>query len=123
MKIIEAINRTDSTKHNAYTQSEKVAWLSTLDSMVKRLVIDTHNDGEDITFTGYDSDVDPETELLIPAPFDDAYLHWLEAKIDYANGEYSKYNNSIDMFNTAWTAYQNHYNRTHMPKGKSMKFF
>ena len=123
MKIIEAINRTDSTKHNAYSQSEKVAWLSTLDSMVKRLVIDTHNDGEDITFTGYDSDVDPETELLIPAPFDDAYLHWLEAKIDYANGEYSKYNNSIDMFNTAWTAYQNHYNRTHMPKGKSMKFF
>ena len=122
MKIIEAINRTDSTKHNAYTQSEKVAWLSTLDSMVKRLVIDTH-DGEEITFTGYDSDVDPETELLIPAPFDEAYLRWLEAQIDYANGEYSKYNNSIDMFNTAWTAYQNHYNRTHMPVSKQRKYF
>jgi hypothetical protein len=123
MKIIEAINRTDSTKHNAYSQSEKVAWLSTLDSMVKRLVIDTHESMETIDFTGYGPDVDPETELLIPAPFDEAYLRWLEAQIDYANGEYSKYNNSIDMFNTAWTAYQNWYNRNHMPKGKRIKYF
>ena len=123
MKIIEAINRIDSLKHNTYSNNEKLAWLSRLDSMVKRLIIDTHEDGEDITFTGYDDRTDMETEMLVQAPFDEVYLKWLEAQIDYTNGEYGKYNNAIVMFNTSWKEYQNYYNRTHMPKGKNMKFF
>lgn len=123
MKIIEAINRIDSLKHNTYTQNEKVAWLSRLDSMVKRLIIDTHEDGEDITFTGYDDTTDPETELLVPAPFDEMYLRWLEAQIDYTNGEYDKYNNSVLMYQAAYDGYANDYNRNHMPKGKKIKFF
>ena len=123
MKIIEAINRIDSLKHNTYSNNEKLAWLSRMDSMVKRLIIDTHEDGEDITFTGYDDRTDLNTELLVPAPFDEIYLRWLEAQIDYTNGEYGKYNNAIVMFNTSWKEYQNYYNRTHMPKGKNIKFF
>lgn len=123
MKIIEAISKIDDLKHNTYSQSDKIGWLSRLDSMVKRMVIDTHEGGEDVVFTGYTNETNPETEMLIPAPFDEAYLRWLEAQIDYANGEYEKYNNSIDTYNTAWQAYQNYYNRTHMPKGKKMKFF
>ena len=123
MKIIEAINRIDSQKHNTYTQNEKVAWLSRLDSMVKRLIIDTHEDGEDITFTGYDDTTDPETELLVPAPFDEMYLRWLEAQIDYTNGEYDKYNNSILMYQAAYDDYANYYNRNHMPKGRKIKFY
>ena len=123
MKIIEAINKIDYLKHNTYSQDEKVGWLSRLDSMVKRLVIDTHEGGEDITFTGYDSSTDQDTELLVGAPYDDIYLRWLEMQIDYANGEINKYNNSSEMFNTVWQAFQNYYNRTHMPKGKNMKFF
>lgn len=123
MKINEAISRIDSLKHNTYSLADKMAWLSNLDSMAKTLVIDTHEGGEGIIFSGYNEDTPLDTELLIPAPFDEAYLRWLEAQIDYANGEYSKYNNSIEMFNTSWTAYKNYYNRTHMPKGVSMKFF
>ena len=123
MKIIEAINRIDSLKHNTYSQSEKVAWLSRLDSMVKRLIIDTHEDGEDVTFAGYTDSTDIMTELLVPAPFDEMYIRWLEAQIDYANGEYGKYNNSILMYQTAYDGYANHYNRNHMPIGKKMKFF
>ena len=123
MKIIEALNRIDSLKHNTYTQNEKVAWLSRLDSMVKRLIVDTHEDGEGITFTGYDDTTDLQTELLVPAPFDEMYLRWLEAQIDYTNGEYDKYNNSILMYQTAYDGYANYYNRNHMPKGKKMKFF
>jgi hypothetical protein len=123
MKIIEAINKIDDLKHNTYSHGDKVGWLSRLDSMAKRLVIDTHEGGEDVTFTGYNAETDPDTELLIPEPFDEAYLRYLEAQIDYANGEYGKYNNSIEMFNASWNAYQNYYNRTHMPKGSTVRFF
>ena len=123
MKIIEAINRIDSLKHNTYSNNEKLAWLSRLDSIVKRLIIDTHEDGEDITFTGYDDRTDMETEMLVPAPFDEVYLKWLEAQIDYTNGEYDKYNNAILVYQAAYDAYANYYNRNHMPKGTKMKFF
>lgn len=123
MTIIEAINQIDSLKHNTYSQEQKVQWLSRLDSMVKRLIIDTHEGGEDVTFTGYGDATDLHTEMLIPAPFDEMYLRWLESQIDYTNGEYGKYNNAIVMFNTSWKEYQNYYNRTHMPKGKTIKYF
>ena len=122
MKIIDAINRIDSLKHNTYTQADKVAWLSTLDGMVKNHIIDTHEGGE-VTFNGYDGSTDLQTELLIPEPYTDVYLRWMEAQIDYYNGEYEKYNNSMDMFNTAYNGYKNYYNRTHMPLGNKMKYF
>ena len=123
MKIIEAISRLDSMKHNTYTQSDKVAWLSRLDSMVKKHIIDTHEGADAVTFTGYDDSTDIQTELLVPAPYDEMYLRWMEAQIDYHNGEYGKYNNAVDMFTTSYEAYQNYYNRTHMPVGKHMKYF
>ncbi len=122
MTIIEAISRIDSLKHNTYTQSDKVTWLSRLDAMVKQHIIDTH-EGDEVTFTGYDDSTDLQTELLIPAPYDEVYLRWMEAQIDYYNGEYEKYNNAIEMFNTDYVGYQNYYNRTHMPVGKSNKYF
>ena len=51
------------------------------------------------------------------------YISWLEAKIDYFNGEYAKYNNSITRYNDTYAAYANDYNRNHMPKGASIKYF
>ena len=180
MKIIEAINRIDSLKHNAYSQDDKVKWLSELDRDVKKNIIDTHEGADkekaitdyiqnnlkayeasvdeymkvnevsreeaeknvefreikykeakehieatrnDIMFDGYDDGTDLQTELLITEPYDKAYLLWLEAQIDYYNGEYDKYNNAMDTFYEAFDGFKNYYNRTHMPKGKKFKFF
>ena len=123
MKIIEAINRFDALIHNTYTQVDKVRWLSTLDSMVKKHIIDTHEGSGLVTFSGYDDNTDVQTELLIPAPYDEAYLRWMEAQVCYHNGEYEKYNNAIEMFTTAYTGYQKYYNRMHMPVAKKFKYF
>ena len=123
MKIREAIDMIDDLKHNTYSESTKIHWLSRLDSMVKRLIIDTHECANNVTFNGYDENTDMETELLVPAPFDEVYLRWLEAQIDYANGEYDKYNNAILMYQTAYDGYANYYNRTHMPVGRKMDYF
>lgn len=122
MKIIDAIKEIDSLKHNTYSQPIKLGWLSRLDYMVKKHIIDTHQ-GEEVKFTGYDDSTDLHTELLVPAPYDEVYLRWMEAQIDYHNGEYDKYNNAIEMFHAAYEDYRNYYNRTHMPKGQKFKFF
>lgn len=122
MTIIEAINKIDSLKYNTYSQEDKVDWLSRMDWMVKRQIIDTREGAEAVSFTGYDSDTDLHTVLLVPAPFDEVYLRWLEAQIDYANGETDKFNASIIMYNTAYEAFENYYNRNHMPLKKGKRF-
>lgn len=122
MTISEAINRTDAVKPNAYDEPRKILWLSELDGMIKSEIIDTHHDGENISFTGYDIDTDVTTVLLVPAPYDVLYLRYLEMKIDYSNGEYGKYNNSMVMFNAAYSAFVNYYNREHMPISKGSRF-
>jgi hypothetical protein len=124
MTIMDALYRIDEVKPNGYSQPEKIKWLSSLDGIIKSEIIDTHEDGEIYDgFEGYGEYADLSMELLVPAPYDDIYLRWLEAQIDYSNGEYGKYNNSISMYNTAYSAFANYYNRTHMPKGKKIKFF
>lgn len=123
MTIIEAINQIDSLKANTYSNQDKIEWLSRADGMIKRLIIDTHEDGEEIQFDGYSPDVKLETELLVPHPYDELYIRWLEAQIDYANAEYGKYNNSITTYNAAFSNYENYYNRQHMPIEQSFKCF
>ena len=123
MTIIEAIDKINSLKPNSYTQVDKVKWLSALDGIIKKEIIDTHEGAEDVTFNKYDEDTDVSTELLVPYPYDDVYVKWLEAQIDYANGETAKYNNSMAMYNTAYSAFERYYNRTHMHKATDIKYF
>lgn len=122
MTIIEAINQIDTLKPNTYSQNDKVRWLSCLDGKVKEEIIDTHEGATD-TFSGYTEETPLDTELLIPYPYDEAYALWLEAQIDYTNNEYGRYNNSIAMFNTTYSAFERYYNRTHLPIGSHFRFF
>ena len=122
MTITEAITRLDSLKFNTYTEPDKIDWLSRLDGMVKKQIIDTHEGAESVSFTGYTADTPLDTVLLVPAPYDEVYLRWMEAQIDYHNGEYDKYNNAIIMFNTAFEAYQKHYNSAHKPVQRGRRF-
>ena len=112
MKIIEAIDRLDALNFNTYTDDDKVEWLSRLDNMVKKQIIDNHDGAEQITFSGYTPDTPTDTVLLVPAPYDEVYIRWMEAQIHYHNGEYDKYNNAIIMFNT----------QTHLPVRRGRRF-
>ena len=123
MTIREAIAKIDALKLNTFTQSNKVAWLSAIDGIIKNEIIDTHEGGEGIPFNGYDDNTPTDTVLLVPAPYDDIYIRWLEAQMDYTNNEYGKYGNSMTMYNAAYSAYERYYNRNHMPLGKSFKYF
>ena len=130
MTIMGAIYHLDAVKPNGYTQTEKIKWLSTLDGVIKCEIIDTHEKcnhcnlcSESLTFNGYDESTALTQELLVPHPYDEVYIRWLEAQIDYANGEYGKYNNSITMYNTAFAAFERYYNRTHKPISKKFTHF
>jgi hypothetical protein len=122
MTINEAISKIDDLKSNVFSVADKISWLSRLDGMVKRLVLDNYEGGSDIEFTGYSEETDLHTELLVPFPFDSVYLYWLEAQIDYYTGELNKYNNSITMFHSAFETYKSDYNANHKPITKGKRF-
>ena len=122
MTIGEAIDRIDSLKHNIFTLAEKIAWLSRLDGLVKQEILDTC-EGEEVPFAGYDTQTDRNTPLLVGAPHDELYLRYLEAQMDYANGEIDRYNNAIAMFQASFDRFSNHYRRSHMPKKTAFRYF
>ena len=123
MTIMEAIAQVDSLVRNTYSQKDKVGWLSRMDHMIKTHVIDGHEGAQNIRFAGYDDSTDLHTVLLVPPPFDEIYLRWMEAQIHYHNGEYDRYNAAITMYNTAFEGFRDHYTRNHRPLKTSRFLF
>ena len=121
MTIAEAISKVDALKPNTYSTKDKIDWLSSLDARVKRQIIDAHESTKPTFFYGYDEN-DMDTDLLAAAPYDEMYLRWLEAMIDYHNSDDDRYNNAIILFNSAYNGYKKHYTRTHMPLSRGGKF-
>lgn len=123
MTLREAIARADALRPNGFSYAQKLAWLSALDGAVTAEVINTHEGGEWVRFSGYTESTPPETALLIPPPYDEAYLRHLEAQMDYANGEFDRYNNSNAMYSAVYGAFVSFYNRTHMPCGEKKRYY
>lgn len=107
----KAIEYVDNIRPNSYSEEIKLGWISDLDGMVKRLVIQDEN------VTPYNYPEDMDKVLLIPAPFENLYTLYLESMIDFYNREYGNYNNSAMMFEDRFTEYKKSYIREHRAKG------
>ena len=118
MTIMEAVRQVDVLKPNAYSIRQKIQWLSQLEAMVYRLVLGKTEAGD---FSGFGDETDTDTALAMPAPFDMAYLYWLEAQIHYANEDMDLYNRAIVQFNQVYAEYRADYRRTH-GTGKTGRF-
>lgn len=121
MTMMEAIGRLDALRHNTFSQEEKIQWLNQVDSLVYQEVISTHEGACD--FRPYDAQTPLEQTLLVPSPYDELYLHYLEAQMDYYQGETDRYNRAMGMFQSVLTAYINYYNRTHLPLSQGFRYF
>lgn len=121
MTLHQALVRLDELSRNTYSGAQKRQWLSQLDGRVFEKLLSTH-EGTVQPFSGYGETTDGATVLLVPSPFDEIYIHYLQMQLDYHNGELERYNNSSAMFQAAWDGFARHYNRTHLPKTQSWKF-
>lgn len=108
--INKTIETVDRLRPNAYGPEDKFRWLSELDGMISRLVMQRPEPA------AYEYPVDMDTELLAPAPFEEIYALYMMAMIDFHNREYGNYNNSMILFNEQFDAYKKAYIREHMPK-------
>lgn len=116
MTIAEALSMTDAIKPNGYSQKQKMKWLEYLEGQIYEEIVRVHENPEGLTFTHFgDDEAALGRELLAPAPYDEVYALYLSGRIDLANQEVAKYNNSRTLFNTAYAKMQEHWKRTHAP--------
>lgn len=122
MTVKEAITLVDRLKPNKFSEEDKIKWLSDIDGLIVRELIDTHeNPPFEGDFAGYTAE-SIDSEMIAPYPYDILYRWYLESQIDLGNMEITKYNNTKTLFNNAYVNYTDHYNRTHMPKQKMPGF-
>lgn len=113
MTIAEMVERVDLIKPNQIDVKAKVDWLITIEGQLWDEIILTHEGTPEERFQV--EEANGGTELTAKPPYSDLYRFYLEAQIDLANGEVNRYNNSMELFNAAWTAFRNYYNKRHMP--------
>lgn len=111
MKLSDAISRADALKPNAFSPEAKTAWLSEVEGDVQTKVL-LFAPEEVIS---YSWERDANKELLVTPPHDKLYVEYLAARIDYANGEYDKYANTMQMFNAFWNEFVAWFANTYRP--------
>lgn len=111
MTVSELIAYVDSVKPNAFSDSDKVLWLNEIEARVQ-LEVMLRWPGEVIQ---YALPGDKDAELLLSPPHTAVYRYWLQAMIDFENGEYEKYQNTSEMFNAAWGAFVAWFAETYRP--------
>ncbi len=64
------------------------------------------------------SELDMDKDLIVGPPHDKLYYTYICAMIDFANGEYAKYNNAIIIANSFLSEWAAWFNRTHRRNGR-----
>ena len=116
MTIDKAITSVNKTVPNTLERKTLIDWLSRVDWQIKVEILDNYVD--EVEYNGYDADTKSDQELLVPAPYDEIYIRYLEAQIYRYLGENTKYNDCISEFNAIYRRFQAQYTRDHMPKGE-----
>lgn len=111
MKIREVIAYVDAIKPNAFPDEVKVMWLNEVEGYVQTDVMLIDIDA----IIRYETEKDIETELLVPAPYTKIYYVYLTAMVDFANGEYNKYANTMEMYNEFISEYMKWYADRYRP--------
>lgn len=115
MTLADLIAAVDLNKPNAYDKHIKTTWVNEVEFKVITEVLN-RAEGVDIEFKPFEYDLDDMRELSLPAQFTDIYMMYLYAKIDFNNSEIGRYNNSVAMFEAAFSDFASYYKRTHKPK-------
>jgi hypothetical protein len=121
MTIQECLSLVKELKSNKFTDAVLVGWLSDLDQKLYNECIEWHEDTGITEPARYDPVTDLDAELIAVDPYSEMYPVYLGMKIDYAHGEYGRYNNSMVAFNTMLSTYQDYINRTYKPISRKVR--
>jgi hypothetical protein len=112
MTVREAIEQADQLRpNNPCGEEQKQTWLRQADGHIRRGCI-ARSDTTDFDDVG-------NVELLLPEPYDGAYVHWLCAQIDLALSETDRYTNEAQQYNNEVQRFAAELRRKYKPKAKA----
>lgn len=111
MKLSEAIKFVDDIKPNAFTDETKTCWINQCEGLVQTEVMLIAT--ADIIQYTYEENAN--TVLLTAPPHDKIYLSYLMAMVDFANGEYNRYQNTMELFETQFKEYMRWFTQKYRP--------
>lgn len=113
MTVSDVVLEIGRIKPHQYTQDTILRWLSEFDGRVwDDLLCNYEEEKPELPYKPSDT----VATLLIPFPYEDVYIKWLTAQIDFHNGDIERYNNSMAMFTEQYQAYLDSYTRSHLAK-------
>ena len=119
MTIGKVIRLADALKPNAVELEQKYQYISEVEGLVQSEVMLLAS-ADIITYDPVEND--ENTELLVKPPHDKLYIAYLTAMLDFANGEYNKYANTIEQFNAYYREYHRWYlSRIHPADGAAVE--
>lgn len=140
--VAQIIEQYNAERPNQTEDSVKVTWLRRCEQMlINEIYVQHEHDLEaesriELSVTGstlhikaagsfaeHIASFDMDTTLLVPEPYDELYLHYLDQKIAYLNNDKARYNTASAMYNNALLTYQQYFNRTYQAKRASKKLF
>ena len=107
----EVIAMVDEIKPNAFSDEAKTAWLNECEGMVQTEVF-LFAPAEIIRYRWPE---DRDKPLLVEPPHDKLYWAYLTAMIDFANGEYNKYQNTMQTYNEHYANFLRWFGTTYDP--------
>lgn len=114
MNAQDVISRVDRIKPNAFTDEDKLQWIDSLEGMIQAEIY-LLRPAEIVRVATL------ESVLSAPFPYDALYDLYLQAMIDFHNGEYDRYNSTYEMFNSKWEDFCAWYT-THYPTYGDIRF-
>ena len=99
MTVAQVIRMVDDIKPNAFSDETKTQWISECEGLVQtEILLLAVDDCRSYTF-----ERDADTVLLAKPPHDKLYWAYLSAMVDFGNGEYEKYQNTMQLFNSHYS--------------------
>ena len=113
--VNDVIKYVNDIKPNAFTEETLTEWLSECEGSIQTEILCIAS-GDVVTYNYADN---KDTELIVKPPHDKLYGFYLLAMIDFAHGEYKKYENTMQLFNAALSEFAKWFVRTHSKEAKN----
>lgn len=135
MTVAGLIEQFDAERPNDLSDDTKKNWLKKCEQMIINEILISHEhdlESEDrislgvsgstliVTSAGsfeeHIDQFDMDTILLVPEPYDDLYINYLDQRMAWNNNDTKRYNAASVVYNNSYLAYQQYFNRTYKTK-------
>ena len=101
MTIRELFDYIMLVKPHTFSDSVQLLWLNELEGRIQLDIFLLATE----EVKSYSLPEDEDRELLLPAAHTGIYRAWMKAQVHRANGNTAKYENEMQLFNSAWNEY------------------